>query len=231
MALEEKEKIAEYYDSYAKNQLKTGINIRHRTIIKKLVTAGLKKNMTVLEVGCGIGTLTGLLSKWSKQLHAVDISPESIEVAKTRLKHQSNITFAVTDMQTNVPTGSYDFIVLPDVLEHIPTSQHRALFHVLSGLLNTNGKICIHIPDPYALEYIRTHKPELLQIIDQSLYTDVLVPSIYEANLIVHKLERYQLQASKEDYQWLEVIHRPLYKVYDNKPYQKRLVDELKSRL
>lgn len=230
MPLSQKEKIAEYYDSYATQQVKTGVNIRHRTIIKNLIKAGLKKDMHVLEIGCGIGTLTGLLAKACKSLHAVDISAESIAVAKQRLKHHENITFGVTDMQTNKPVGEFDFIVLPDVLEHIPVEQHPALFASMASLLKSTGKICIHIPDPYALEYIRKHKAELLQIIDQSLYSDLLVPNIYAANLILHKLERYHLQASLPDYQWIEIIHRPTYSHFDNKPYQHRVMDELKAR-
>jgi cyclopropane fatty-acyl-phospholipid synthase-like methyltransferase len=230
MSLSQKEKIAEYYDSYATQQVKIGVNIRHRTIIKNLLKAGLKKDMRVLEIGCGIGTLTGLLAKVCKSLHAVDISAESIAIAKQRLKHHENITFGVTDMQTNTPVGEFDFIVLPDVLEHIPIEQHPALFTSMASLLATTGKICIHIPDPYALEYIRKHKAELLQIIDQPLYSDLLVPNIYAANLTLHKLERYQLQATLPDYQWIEIIHRPTYSHFDNKPYQHRVMDELKSR-
>lgn len=230
MSLSQKEKIAEYYDSYATQQAKIGVNIRHRTIIKRLQKAGLKKEMRVLEIGCGIGTLTGLLAKECHSVHAIDISAESIAVAKQRLKRLDNITFGITDMQTNKPEGKYDFIVLPDVLEHIPIDQHAALFSSMSILLEKNGKICIHIPDPYALEYIRKHKAELLQIIDQSVYSDLLIPNIYAANLTLHKLERYQLQATLPDYQWIEIIHRPTYVHFDNKPYQHRVIDELKSR-
>ena len=84
--------VSEFYDQYSKQQLNTGVHIRHYTILTRLKKAGLKPNHRVLEVGCGIGTLTGLLGSYLKdgKLTAVDISPESIEIAKKRTKKKKN---------------------------------------------------------------------------------------------------------------------------------------------
>jgi trans-aconitate 2-methyltransferase len=231
MTLQSREKIAEFYDSYAQSQKRTGINIRHRMIIKKLKSAGLQPNATVLEIGCGIGTLTSLLVKNCKHLTAVDISPESIHQAKLFLQKHSNISFAVSDMSDFQSPHQFDFIVLPDVLEHIPVEQHPMLFEKMKSLLKENGKICIHLPDPYALDFVRKEHPELLQIIDQSIYSDILVKNIYTNNLTLHKLERYCLQKELPDYQWIEVIHKPNYIQFPNKVYSKAMIDQLKVRL
>lgn len=230
MTLESREKIAEFYDSFAQNQKRTGINIRHRMIMKRLKASGLSSQSIVLEIGCGIGTLTSLLVKSCKHLTAADISPESIAQAKNALQRFQNIELVVTDMMDFTSDVKYDFIVLPDVLEHIPVEQHPMLFSKMKKLLHENGKICIHIPDPYALEYIREHNPELLQIIDQSIYTDILVQNIYQNDLTLNKLERYTLQKELPDYQWIEIIHRPHYKVFNKKQYSKAVIDELKVR-
>ncbi|MFY7707906.1 MAG: SAM-dependent methyltransferase [Flavobacteriales bacterium] len=230
MTLESREKIAEFYDSYAQNQKRTGINIRHRMIIKRLKSAGLSAQSTVLEIGCGIGTLTSLLVRQCKHLTAADISPESIAQAKATLDKHDNIAFVVTDMSDFQEDRKYDFIVLPDVLEHIPLEQHPMLFSKMKQLLHENGKICIHVPDPYALEYIRQQTPELLQIIDQSIYSDILVKNIYDNSLTLHRLERYTLQKELPDYQWIEIIHRPHYTQFNKKKYSTAVVDELKAR-
>lgn len=227
----DRKQISEFYDGYAAQQNKIGVNIRHRTIIKNLVKAGLDNSSNVLEIGCGIGTLTSLLVKKSGQLLAVDISPSSIEMAKKNLGQYHNISFLVSDMSDFLATQKFDFIVLPDVLEHIPVEQHENLFHQISKNLKPNGRVCINIPDPYALEWIRNNKPELLQIIDQSLYTDILTPAIYKNNLVIDKLVRYQLQATLPDYQWIELIHRPVYSHLNKKTYSNAALDEIKSRL
>lgn len=223
--------ISDFYDEYSSQQKKIGVNIRHRTIIKKLVKAGLDNSSNVLEIGCGIGTLTSLLVKKCGQLLAVDISPSSIELAKKNLSSHQNISFLVSDMSDFPEAQKFDFIVLPDVLEHIPVEQHDNLFYQISKNLKPNGRVCIHIPDPYALEWIRNNKPELLQIIDQSLYTDVLTPAIYKNNLVIDKLVRYQLQATLPDYQWIELIHRPVYTHLNKKTYSNAAMDEIKARL
>jgi trans-aconitate 2-methyltransferase len=226
-----KDEIVAFYDQYTKRQAGVGVNIRHRTILKRLQKAGLNKSSRVLEVGCGIGTLTSLLVKNAGHVTAVDISPESIAVAKNALSQAQNLELMVSDMSAFETARPFDFIVLPDVLEHIPIEQHARLFQVLSGVLHAHGVLAIHIPDPYALEWIRVHEPEALQIIDQSIYTDQLLPKAYDAGLALSKMERYALQRGAVDYQWLEFVHRPVYKDYPKKKYAKAVIDELKARI
>ena len=231
MQHENRKQIADFYDQYSDQQKKIWVNIRHRSIMQRLQKNGLNGSSNVLEIGCGVGTLTSLLVKKAGQVLAVDISPASIEMAKKNLGNHSNIRFLVSDMSDFSTTEKFDLIVLPDVLEHIPVEQHHALFGKLKNVLSPKGKICIHIPDPYALEWIRKHTPELMQIIDQSLYTDQLLGSIYPHQLTLHKLERYCLQKELPDYQWIELIHRPVYIDFNKKEYRKAVIDEIKSRL
>jgi len=223
--------VAEFYDQYSSQQGKIGVNIRHRSILKRLVKLGLSKNSSILEIGCGIGTLTSLLVKNAGSVLAVDISPTSIEIAKKNLASSGNISFKVSDMSDFDVNQQFDFIMLPDVMEHIPIEQHKDIFGKLKNVLAENGKICIHIPDPYALEYIRKNTPELLQIIDQSLYSGDFIQNIYAHELALHKLERYCLQRTLPDYQWIEVVHRPHYTSFEKKQYSKAAIDEIKSRL
>lgn len=57
-------------------------------------------NSNVLEIGCGIGTVTGLIGKvvTKGKVIAVDISVQSIGVARKNNKGKSNIQFLVSDM-------------------------------------------------------------------------------------------------------------------------------------
>jgi len=197
--------VSDFYDQYSKQQLNTGVHIRHYTILQRLKKSGLKSNHRVLEIGCGIGTLTGLLGNYLKdgELTAADISPESIEIAKKRTAALKHVNYVVTDMSDFAPKGKYDFIVFPDVLEHIPKEQHNSIFKLLSGAMHENSKIAIHIPDPLALDYIRTYTPELLQIIDQSLYLEDFGKAIEGTQLMVEIYERYPLFTIDPDYNWI----------------------------
>ena len=116
-----------WYNNFSKNQTETGVNIRHYKIMNELIKSGLRKDSVVLEVGCGVGTLTVLLNKFLSKgkLVATDISDEAIEKAKQRIPNSNKIDIFVTDMKDFSYSQKFDFIVLPDVLEHIPIDQHK----------------------------------------------------------------------------------------------------------
>jgi len=207
----DRQSIAAFYNQFTSEQLRVGVNIRHRTILRHLKRAGLRRDSSVLEIGCGIGALTGLIGGYcrSGSVLAVDISPEAIEIARQRNRRLPRVQFMISDMSDFSSTKKFDFVVLPDVLEHIPLASHRAFFKTLRKYLHPGSTVAINIPDPYGLEWFRKHQPEKLQIIDQSLYTDQLLKNIYANGLFLEKLVRYALHSQEPDYQWLLVKPRP----------------------
>ncbi len=178
---EQKEQVVSFYDQFAEKQQKTGINSRHLSILDKVKAAGLQSNHRILEVGCGIGTVSHLLATQVKEgaVLAVDISPESIEKAKVLWKDQPNLSFEVSDMSDFDKKGqTFDFFVFPDVLEHIPVEQHNRLFQNISKHSHADSVIFIHIPAPRYLQWMIENQPEKLQVIDQPLDTGTLVSTI-----------------------------------------------------
>jgi SAM-dependent methyltransferase len=131
----------------------------------------LKKDSKVIELGCGIGTLSELILKYIKKgiFFGNDISPESIAYAKSRFSKYSNAKFEAFDVAHKIPSDTYDFIILADVLEHIPIDAHDDLFSAFSRISHSNTKLIINIPHPRLIEYQYKYEKELLQIIDQAL--------------------------------------------------------------
>ena len=76
--------ISEFYDEYVQRQLKIGANERLISLYKRLVNLGLNESSRVLELGCGVGIFTKLLSKKISTgiIEAADLSEKSIAVAK-----------------------------------------------------------------------------------------------------------------------------------------------------
>jgi 2-polyprenyl-3-methyl-5-hydroxy-6-metoxy-1,4-benzoquinol methylase len=72
------------------------------------------KYRAVLEVGCSIGVLTKLLSPRCVSLLAVDSSSTAIEAAKSI--NDQKVTFRVANLPAEFPKGTYDLIVLSEVL-------------------------------------------------------------------------------------------------------------------
>ena len=204
-AAEEQEKVVRFYDQFAEKQEKTGINSRHLSILDKAKLAGLQANHRILEVGCGIGTVSHLLATQVPQgkVLAVDISPESIEKARVLWKKQGNLKFDVSDMSDfNLPGETFDFFVFPDVLEHIPVDQHARLFENIQRHAHADSVVLIHIPAPRYLEWMIANQPEKLQVIDQPLDTGTLVQTLGVAGFYLEKMETYALFFQEKDYQY-----------------------------
>lgn len=201
----EKKEIESYYNDYAEVQIKTGINQRHHSILRLLRQSGLRRYHRVLEVGCGIGALTYLLARYlspRSELVAIDISPKSVEIAQQRLRNYPNCRVFAGEAEDILPSPlTFDVIVLPDVLEHIPLEQHKHLFMVLRSLLTTDGFIFIHIPHPNFLRWSEQHLPDTLQLIDQPVYTDKILSNAYPAGFYLHHLNSYGLWRQPYDYQ------------------------------
>lgn len=194
--------VENYYNTFKEHQKKLGVNIRHRTIFKNLKHAGLTPGSNVLEIGCGIGTVSSLILKFltSGKFVGVDISSESIELAKTNHAKYKNAEFIVNDMSNFTHTVLFDFVVLPDVLEHIPVEQHANLFRIISLVTTPDATVLINIPEPNCLNWLRKHYPERLQIIDQSLSMQDLLNNVYPHGFKLYAMNSYPLQYKENDY-------------------------------
>lgn len=202
--MEEKE-IKDFYNDFVSKQDYVGINQRHFSILEKSKSLGLKRDHQVLEIGCGIGTFTKLLSKFIKSgnILAVDISDKSIELAQQRFNKLTNVEFLVLDLTKESLNRKFDSIILPDVIEHIPLELHPKLFRTIYNLLKDDGKVFIHIPNPSYLKWCIKEKPELLQIIDQPIYTNLLLSALEEIPLHIHTLQTYSIWVKHGDYQFI----------------------------
>ncbi len=227
---EDKDKVVSFYDQFAEKQAKTGINSRHLHILDKVKSAGLKDSHQVLEVGCGIGTVSHLLANQVKNggVLAVDISPESIEKARVFWKDQSNLSFEISDMSDfNKEGQTFDFFVFPDVLEHIPVDQHLRLFQNIQRHAHQDSVIFIHIPAPRYLKWMIENEPEKLQVIDQPLDSGVLIKNIIDSGFYLEKMETYSIFYQEKDYQYFIFrAQKPL-----NKSTPRKKWEVLKERL
>jgi 2-polyprenyl-3-methyl-5-hydroxy-6-metoxy-1,4-benzoquinol methylase len=84
------------------------------------------KGKKVLEIGCGIGTDTMNFARAGAMVTAVDLSDESLQVARKRaevLGLQSSITFIQANaerLSEYVPVETYDLVYSFGVIHHTP---------------------------------------------------------------------------------------------------------------
>ena len=182
----EKEEVKQYYDDFVAHQLDVSFNERHLLLFKELKLIGLSAYSTVLELGCGIGVMTSLISRQANHglTEAIDISPGSVAEAKKRIKRQNNVHFVVADLKHfDSSRTDFDIITLLDVLEHIPEEDHADLYVKISKLMHRKSVFFISIPTPDSIVYEKLHFPENVQIIDQELRAEILITRAYQAGL------------------------------------------------
>jgi len=112
---------------------------------------GLLKGRRVLDFGCGTGASTAALAHITDSVAAFDIWPESIEIAKQRLREHGTIDKVEFYCADNVEDimdqmGKFDVITMMGVLEHLPITMRGLRRRVLTStadLLKTSGYLFV----------------------------------------------------------------------------------------
>jgi len=95
----------------------------------------------ILEIGCGIGTLSRLLAKRSRQVAAIDLSPEMLDIAENLSKSHTNIDFQLADiLETSFPDEHFDAIVSVATFHHLPLEK---VLPKLKKALKPGGKLLV----------------------------------------------------------------------------------------
>lgn len=105
----------------------------HKWIIQKI-----NNNSTILDVGCGDGTLCFKLSSCNKVI-GIDTSEDSIKIANQK-NNYNNVSFVNADYLKYNFKDKYDVIIFVAAIHHM--NMEEALIKAKS-LLNKNGKILI----------------------------------------------------------------------------------------
>ncbi|MEO7984333.1 MAG: class I SAM-dependent methyltransferase, partial [Bacteroidota bacterium] len=200
---------AEFYDHFIKNQVESGINDRIAGLYRRLCKMGLQTGSSVLEIGCGIGTLTYLLTRKVKtgRIEATDISPQSIAYARKNLVRPNLSLYAGDILKLEPYSKTFDFVLLFDVIEHIPVADHTVLFKKISRWMQEHSWLLINIPNPGSILFDQKNNPAALQEIDQPVYPDHLATVLAGAGLDIVQFETYSVWV-RNDYQFIAIKKR-----------------------
>ena len=172
--------VKEYYDEFADRVLLNDfryLNLRQEAI-KELCTRYVPAGARVLEIGCGVGIIAKHLQGTASYVLGLDISERNVEIARV-YAGSSKCDFIVLDVIEQAAEldehGEFDVVLLPDVIEHIPKARYRELFATIERRLKTNGRVLLTYPSPEYQEYLRENKPDVLQVVDETVFlTDIL---------------------------------------------------------
>lgn len=106
---------------------------------------GLHGDESVLDFGAGWGENTRYLAQRLDQggrVTALDVSKEWQEVAKRRLQGHHNVSYANADIRhAGLKYGSFDIIIISDVLHDIPLRERAPIVKELAKKLAPDGFI------------------------------------------------------------------------------------------
>ncbi|MDP2684408.1 MAG: class I SAM-dependent methyltransferase [bacterium] len=116
-------------------------DFRNANLTSKLVQ--LVSGNSVLEIGCGNGTLLGELTKVGKRVKGIESNPEIISLAK-KINANLNIVQGFAEDLDGILTEKFDNILMIDVVEHIEDDD--GLLIRLGKFLEDSGELIIFVP-------------------------------------------------------------------------------------
>src|SRR5579884_2141772 len=101
---------------------------------------GRRSDLAVLDVGCGTGAMSEILSRWGRVLSA-DFSPLALRFSRRRGLRS---LVQADAMRLPLASGRFDVAVAMDVLEHLPDD--RAAVCELYRVLKPGGRLLVTVP-------------------------------------------------------------------------------------
>ncbi|MBM3209366.1 methyltransferase domain-containing protein [Candidatus Shapirobacteria bacterium] len=124
-------------------------NFTYRNIINVLLKylGSFGSSVSILDVGCGVGTLDFFLASRGVQVRGVDISATAISACRESAKAMSlenRLSFATMKFPLKALTGKYDVILCSEVLEHL--RKDEIAIESIKRLLKEKGIAIITVP-------------------------------------------------------------------------------------
>lgn len=144
---------------------KTKIGKYRHNLRAQIIASHLNKKMTILELGCYVGELTKKIAKSGANIFAVDISPKSINLAKTRIKLK-NVHFSVDNIEdSKFKDNFFDVVFGNGILHH---TNLKLSLPEIKRILKPSGKLIFFEPNLLNPEIFLERKVPLLRELSHS---------------------------------------------------------------
>jgi len=212
--------IADFYDAFAIKGIQDYVfgNARISSAIDRCCSVIDHRTRKILDVGCGIGATSYEFHRRNSWVNVlgVDISPQRIAIAQ-RLFESPHVKFEVSAI-TGVPPGApYDLITMIDVYEHFPRRQWPAFHRILAQSLTDAGTMVLTTPTSLHQSYLATHKPEALQVVDETVETDDVVELARDTGGTIVCYDMVSIW-NTNDYLHVVISRCPRYEPVERKP-------------
>jgi len=111
-------------------------------MIPTLEELSISQEKTILELGCGDGRYTVLLTGQCQWILAVDFAIEALRILQRRLQKTRNVGLVLGDATTMTLRAAGFDRVLATLVSNLPTREHRnAIYYLAASALRPNGRL------------------------------------------------------------------------------------------
>ena len=158
-------KIAEKYpedlsEDFIANDNRYTVNNTFSSVRRNLLNwYHFKENASVLEVGAGMGALTGCLCDMCKKVVSLEMSESRSEVIKKRYPNRKNLEVVCNDIFSWESSEKFDYVVVVGVLEYAGifgknySNPFKTFLSRLKLFLKENGAVLLAIENRFGLKY------------------------------------------------------------------------------
>ncbi len=145
-------------------------------LIKILVKAGrIKRNETILDVGCGNGdTLSSLRKKYgyTGKMFGIDIAPGILNQAnKINRQEKLNIKFSVGDGRTlKFPDNNFDVVIIKHVLHNV--DGHEKVLTECHRVLKPGGRLALVVTGKKSRMVQKRFKPKIAKLLNLDFFPE-----------------------------------------------------------
>jgi 2-polyprenyl-3-methyl-5-hydroxy-6-metoxy-1,4-benzoquinol methylase len=151
-----------------------------------------RTGLDLLDVGCGSGTLLGLMKQRGFRPLGVDFSHEAAKVART----ENGVRVIVGSLQqAGFASSSFDIVTLFHVMEHV--TNPREILTEVSRILRPNGAMVLQVPNidswqfkAFGAKWYGLDIPR--HLIDYS--QQGMLKLLDDAGFIVHRIKHFNLR-------------------------------------
>ena len=137
-----------------------------------------------LDLGCGNGQFTEMMSKAGLVCVGVDISGEFIRLAKTSYPHISFFQQSGANL-SSIPNGCFEIVVMANVLPNIPNkTTFESVFRECARVLKTNGQLVFSAVNPSSIKNFRD-LVRVIHVFGEKEGEDLGPGEIYEAEYLL----------------------------------------------
>jgi cyclopropane-fatty-acyl-phospholipid synthase len=168
-----------------------------RALAETAAHADLADGQSILELGCGWGSLSLWMARRYSSTRIVAVSNSKSQrqyiASRAALEGLANLDIVTADMNAFAPRGTFDRVVSVEMFEHV--ANWRALLERARGWLAPDGRLFIHVfshcRSPYAFEH-----RDKADWIARHFFTGGIMPS---HDLIRHFADLFTVES---DWRW-----------------------------